>query len=232
MGYVARARERGVRFCEGVSTTGVDTEDGHVVGVDTDSGRISTQVVVNAAGPAAARIGRMVGADLQVLPRRRHIFVTEDFPEIAGPVPLTQDRSTGFYFRKELERVLMSPGDVEDVHSDGEVPVDWSKLEETVDKAINRVPALAHARVTTGWAGLRPLTPDEHAIMGKLTDISGFYVAVGFCGHGFQHSPPAGKHLAELIVDGRSSVDLSLFDPTRFDSPGRVVFAEQGPQPD
>ena len=52
--------------------------------------------------------------------------------------------------------------------------------------------------------------------MGEIPGLSGFLVAVGFCGHGFQHSPPAGKHLAELILDGRSSVDLGLFDPMRF----------------
>jgi sarcosine oxidase subunit beta len=231
-GYVARARERGVRFCEGVTTTDIVIEHGRAVGVETTDGTIATRLVVNAAGPAAARVGRMVGADLKVLPRRRHIFVSEDFPEMPGPVPLTQDRSSGFYFRKELERVLMSPGDVEDVHSDGEVPVDWSKLEETVDKAVRRVPALAQARVSSGWAGLRPLTPDEHAIMGELPTVPGLFVAVGFCGHGFQHSPPAGKHLAELIVDGRSSVDLTLFDPMRFDTPGAATLSEAGPQPD
>jgi sarcosine oxidase subunit beta len=221
-----------VRFQEGVNTTGVRVDGGRVNAVQTDAGQIATPVVVNAAGPAAARVGRMVGVDLKVLPRRRHIFVTEDFPEVAGPVPLTQDRSTGFYFRKELERVLMSPGDVEDVGSDTEVPVDWSKLEETVDKAINRVPILAQARVTNGWAGLRPLTPDEHAIIGELPNVRGYFAAVGFCGHGFQHSPPAGKHLAELIVEGRSSVDLSLFDPMRFDAPGAVSVTQEGPQPD
>jgi sarcosine oxidase subunit beta len=131
-----------------------------------------------------------------------------------------------------MDRVLMSPGDAEDVHSDTEVPVDWTRLEETVDKAVKRVPALARATVTNGWAGLRPLTPDEHAIMGEMPGVGGFYVAVGFCGHGFQHSPPAGKHLAELIVDGRSSVDLSVFDPTRFDVPNGVRLSDGGPQPD
>jgi sarcosine oxidase subunit beta len=216
MGYVARARAAGVQFCEGVTITGFQVRNGRVVSVETSAGSIATPIVVNAAGPAAARIGRMLGVELPVLPRRRHIFVTDDFPEIAGPVPLTQDRSSGFYFRKELQRVLMSPGDVEDIGSDGEVPVDWGRLEETVDKAVRRVPVLANATISGGWAGLRPLTPDEHAILGSVPGVEGAYLAVGFCGHGFQHSPPAGKHLTELILDGRSSIDLSVFDPRRF----------------
>jgi sarcosine oxidase, subunit beta len=220
MGYVARARELGVRFCENTRVTAVQLNDDRVAAVETTRGTIATPIVVNAAGPAAARVGRMAGIQLQVLPRRRHIFVTEDFPDVPGPVPLTSDSQTGFYFRKELGRVLMSPGDAEDIHADTVAPVDWSRLEETVEKAVERVPLLAQARVSNAWAGLRPLTPDEHAIMGAITHVGGYYVAVGFCGHGFQHSPPAGKHMAELIIDGRSSVDLSLFDPLRFGSHG------------
>ena len=232
MGYVARAREGGVRFCEDTTVTGIRRDGDRVSGVETDRGTIATPLVVNAAGPAAARIGRLVGLDLPVHPRRRHIFVTEDFPEIPGPVPLTTDRGSGFYFRKEMEKVLMSPGDVEDIHSDAEVPVDWSRLEETVDKAVKRVPVLAQARIANAWAGLRPLTPDEHAIIGAIPEVPGYYVAVGFCGHGFQHSPAAGKHLSELILDGRSSVDLSMFDPGRFKGTSQLGEGTKDPEPD
>jgi sarcosine oxidase subunit beta len=231
MGYAARAREWGVRFCEETMATGIRRQGDRVVGVETDQGLIASPLVVNAAGPAAAHIGRMVGLDLPVLPRRRHIFVTDEFPEIAGPTPLTSDRESGFYFRKELGRVIMSPGDVEDIGSDFDVPVEWARLEETVEKAIRRVPSLERATITNAWAGLRPLTPDEHAIIGQIPSVPGFHVAVGFCGHGFQHSPPAGKHLAELILDGRSSVDLSLFDPLRFEG-GRGAATEHGHQAD
>ncbi len=221
MGYAARARDRAVRFCENTLVTGVQLAGDRVVGVETNQGTIATEIMVNAAGPAAAAVGRMTGLDLKVMPRRRHIFVTDAFPRIEGPIPLTQDRKTGFYFRKEGESVLMSPGDVEDVHSDFAVAVDWSRLEETVEKAVQRVPILEDAGISNAWAGLRPLTPDEHAIMGAAPGVGGMFVAVGFCGHGFQHSPPAGKHMAELILDGSSSVDLSLFDPSRFDGDER-----------
>jgi len=216
MGLVARARERGVRFVEGVEVTGITVEGGRVAGVETTAGAISTRVVVNAAGPAAAHVGRMVGVELPVMPRRRHIFVTDEFPDLPGPIPLTTDRASGLYFRKELGRVLISPGDVEDIGSDRAVPVDWRKLEDAVEKIAKRIPLLEQARVSNAWAGLRPLTPDEHALIGELPTARGCYVAAGFCGHGFQHAPPAGNHLAELILDGRSSIDLRLFEPMRF----------------
>ena len=178
--------------------------------------KFTASSVVNAAGPAAARIGRLAGLDLPVHPRRRHIFFTEPFPEIPGPMPLTTDRGSGFYCRKELDAVLFSPGDVEDVGDDLNVAVDGSMVEEAVQKAVHRLPIIERARIAGGWAGLRPLTPDDHAIIGWAPGVEGCFLAVGFGGHGFQHSPATGRVVAEWLVGGRPSMDLALFDPARF----------------
>ncbi|HET9489005.1 MAG TPA: FAD-binding oxidoreductase [Methylomirabilota bacterium] len=218
-GFARRARELGARILEGVEVTAVEVERGRVAAVRTDTDRLSTPLVINAAGPAAARVARLAGVAVPVRPRRRHIFFTEPFAAIPGPVPLTTDRATGFYFRKELEQLLLSPGDVEDVGEDRTAAVDWARVEETVVKAVHRLPIIEKARIAGGWAGLRPLTPDEHAIIGWAPGVEGYFLAVGFGGHGFQHSPATGLHVAEWIVDGRPSLDLSLFDPARFGSP-------------
>jgi len=220
VGFARRARELGARILEGVEVTGIGVDGDRVRDVVTARGTIATPCVVNAAGPAAARVGRLVGLDLPVLPRRRHIFFTEPFPEIPGPVPLTHDRASGLYFRKEMEQVLLSPGDVEDIGEDLDVSVDRTKIDETVEKAIHRLPLIEKARIAGGWAGLRPLTPDDHAIIGWAPGVEGFFLAVGFGGHGFQHSPATGRYVAEWLVDGKASLDLSLFDPGRFDRPG------------
>ena len=217
--FARRARELGARIAEGVEVTALARAGGRVTAVETSRGAIATPLAINAAGPAAARVGRLAGLELPVLPRRRHIFFTEPFPEIPGPVPLTGDVSSGFYFRKELEQVLLSPGDVEDIGEDSRVPMDWGKVEETVQKAVHRLPIIERARIAGGWAGLRPLTPDDHAIIGWAPGVEGFFLAVGFGGHGFQHAPATGRYVAEWLTDGRPSLDLSLFAPERF-TPG------------
>jgi sarcosine oxidase subunit beta len=211
--YARRARELGARIVEGVTVTALDPGRGRV---STSDGEIEARVIVNAAGPRAARLARMAGVDVAVHPRRRHIFFTEPFPDIPGPTPLTTDRGSGMYFRKEMEQLLLSPGDVEDVGDDMNVPMDRARQEEAVEKAIHRLPILERARIAGGWAGLRPLTPDDHAIIGWAPGVEGFFLAVGFCGHGFQHSPATGRLVAEWLLDGRPSMDLSVFDPSRF----------------
>jgi sarcosine oxidase subunit beta len=227
-GFARRARALGARIVEGVEVTAIERAGGRVTAVKTASGPVATPVVVNAAGPAAARVARLAGVTVPVHPRRRHIFYTEPFPELPGPVPLTTDRRSGFYFRKELDALLLSPGDVTDVGDDRTAPVDWSMVEDVVQKAIHRLPALERARIAGGWAGLRPLTPDDHAIIGPAPGVEGFFLAVGFCGHGFQHAPATGRLVAEWLLDGRPSMDLSLFDPGRFTA-GRAAPHDAGP---
>ena len=227
-GFARRARELGARIVEGVDVTAIDVERGRVRGVRTSQGAVAAPIVINAAGPVAARVGRLAGVDVAVHPRRRHIFFTEPFPEIPGPVPLTTDRASGFYFRKEMEQLLLSPGDVEDIGEDFTVPVDRARIDETVEKALHRIPIVEKARIAGGWAGLRPLTPDDHAIIGWAPGVEGFFLAVGFGGHGFQHSPATGRYVSEWLLDGKPSLDLSLFDPGRF-AAGRAAPHDRGP---
>jgi sarcosine oxidase subunit beta len=215
--YAAQARARGVRILEGTPVTGIQTRGDRVASVKTPAGSIATRLVVNAAGPWAPLVGRMAGLDLPVDPRRRHIFVTDAFDGIRHPLPLVTDCGSGFYCRSEQGAVLMSPGDIGGV-TEYEAHVDWSVLETAVEKAVRRIPALERARVRHAWAGLRPLTPDGRAILDWAPGLDGLFLAVGFCGHGFQHSPAVGETVAELLLDGRCGVDLSDLRLDRFRS--------------
>ena len=213
--YATRARAGGVRILEGTPVTGLRLERGRVAAVETPAGTIATRLVVNAAGPWAPLVGRMVGLDLPVDPRRRHIFVTDAFDGVRHPLPLVTDTGSGFYCRSEQGAILMSPGDI-GASTAYEAEVDWSVLEGAVEKAVRRIPALEGARVRHAWAGLRPLTPDGRAILDWAPGVEGLFLAVGFCGHGFQHSFAAGETVAEWLLDGRPRVDCSELRLGRF----------------
>jgi glycine/D-amino acid oxidase-like deaminating enzyme len=215
--YAAQARARGVRIVEGTPVTGIVVERGRVAGVLTPAGTIATRLVVNAAGPWAPLVGRMAGLELPVDPRRRHIFVTDAFDGIRHPMPLVTDTGSGFYCRSEQGAILMSPGDI-GATTEYEAQVDWAMLEVAVEKAMRRIPALEGAQVRHAWAGLRPLTPDGRAILDWAPGMEGLYLAVGFCGHGFQHSPGVGETVAEVLLDGRSTLDIHDLRLGRFPS--------------
>ena len=83
---------------------------------------------------------------------------------------------------------------------------------------MHRAPALADAEIKGGWAGLRPMTPDDNPILGEAPHLPGFFNDCGWDGHGVMHAPAGGLLMAELIVDGEAtSADVSPFRVERFD---------------
>ena len=214
-GYVARARDKGVRFCEGEAVTAIDREGGRVTGVRTARGRIATETVVDAAGPWAAQVAALAGVHLPITPLRRQIFVTEPVPGLEHDFPLTVEMATSFYCHRESGGVLMGMADPAD-KAGFDDSVNWGFLPTLVERALDRLPPMEKANVKTGWAGFYEDTPDKHPILGRVEGAPGFLSAAGFSGHGLMHAPATGEALAELIVDGRTTLDLSALSHDRF----------------
>lgn len=78
------------------------------------------------------------------------------------------------------------------------------------------MPAAADARIARTWAGYIDLTPDMLPTLDRLEHPAGLVLATGFSGHGFGLGPAAGKAAAELVLDGRASMDLDAFRYRRF----------------
>ncbi len=215
-GFASGAKRAGVRIYEGTEVIRISTAGGRILGVETTAGEISTPVVVNAGGPYAALIGRMAGIKIPVKPLRRQIFVTAPFHLADHPVPLTIDFHRGWYFRQEGDGVLLSgPLDVEPSFN---LNTEYEAMAEASTNAMYRVPILEKARIARGWAGLYEISPDHHAILGRVPEVEGFVLANGFSGHGFQHSPAVGRVISELIADGKAAtIDISSLSIERFE---------------
>jgi sarcosine oxidase subunit beta len=95
-----------------------------------------------------------------------------------------------------------------------ETTVDESVFDDRLARLAHRYPAAADAGIADAWAGLYDMTPDAHPIVGRIGD--GLYAACGFSGHGFMQSPAVGRALAEEIVLGHSSFDLTPYRLERF----------------
>jgi sarcosine oxidase subunit beta len=213
-GYVARAREKGVQFREEQPVIGITRDGDRVTAVRTASGEITSGTVVNAAGAWGAQVGAFAGVDLPIRPLRRQIFVTDPVPGLDRDFPLTVEFASSLYFHRESGGVLMGMADPTDGPGfDG--TVNWDFLPTLVERALYRLPALERANVKTGWAGFYEDTPDKHPIIGAV-GVDGFLCAAGFSGHGIMHAPATGEAIAELIVDGRTTLDLSALAYDRF----------------
>jgi len=223
-GFTARAVEWGARIEKGVEVTAILRDEAGVVGVETTRGRVQTRTIVNAAGAWAAQVARMAGVPLPVEPLRRMLVPTEPFPLIAHQAPMTIDMATGFHFRPEGLGLLLAWNDPEEKPG-FKTAFDSAFVEKILMCAVQRVPCFEDLQVNParGWAGLYEMTPDHHAILGPVPQVPGLFLANGFSGHGVMHSPATGKILADLILDGRSSLaDTHALGIERF-AEGRLI---------
>lgn len=214
-GYELRAREMGVRILTETTVTRVLTEGDRVVGVETNRGTFYGRAVLNGAGAWAGELGRMAGVEVPVRPFRRQIYITDPFPALPDDMPFTIDFVTSAYCRKEGNRILMGMSDPDEPESFNSHTNDTFliKLIETITR---RVPVLAEAGIFRGWGGLYEVSPDHNAILGEHPDLQGFFLAVGFSGHGFQQTPAVGRVMAELIAGQKPFIDISPLGLERF----------------
>jgi sarcosine oxidase subunit beta len=221
MGFARTAQSLGVTIERDVEVTGITVSGGRVAAVQTSRGNIETRTVVNAAGPYARSIGRMAGASVPVDPIRRHIFIAAQAagqPAFAG-VPASHimviDFETTFYFHREGAGLLFGMGERHEQPT-FDTTVQWDFLPQVIDVAVTRLPALAEASISHAWAGLYEMSPDGNPILGPADGIDGLFLINGFSGHGFQHSPAAGRILADVIAGRDSQFDLTPFAAGRF----------------
>ncbi|MGA2236258.1 MAG: FAD-dependent oxidoreductase [Terriglobales bacterium] len=208
-GYLARARELGVRLKRSTPVIGIQTgmqkATPRVVAVKTPHEVFSCETVVNAAGPWAGQVGALAGLDIPVLPYRRCVYMTEPFALVPNDIPLTIDVASDFYMRKESQKVLFGLSNENEPPGEN-LAVDWEWLEVVMEAGISRFPMLALAGLATKncWAGLYEVTPDHNPILGIHPDLPTYVDANGFSGHGVSHSPATGMLIAEEILDGRA----------------------------
>jgi sarcosine oxidase subunit beta len=206
-GFTAVAIENGARILRGTEVSSIERE-GPGFSIRTSKGNFTAPIVVNAAGPWAAEIAKMVDVELPVKPLRRMLIPTEPFADFPHSSPMIIDMSNGFHFRPEALGFLLAWNDPEENTFGYNTDFDAGFIEKVLTRAADRVPCFENLAVNPKrcWAGLYEMTPDHHAILGPVPEAPGFFLANGFSGHGVMHAPATGKILSDLILHGRTEI--------------------------
>ncbi len=220
MGFAKTAQSLGVTIERDVEVTGITMTAGRVAAVETTRGTIETRIVVNAAGPYARPVGTLAGADVPVEPIRRHIFIAapgtgQATMQVPSSHIMVIDFETTCYFHREGAGLLFGMGERHETPT-FDTTVQWDFLPQVIDVAVTRLPALAEASISHAWAGLYEMSPDGNPIVGPADGVDGLFLINGFSGHGFQHSPAAGRILADVIAGRDPHFDLTPFAAGRF----------------
>jgi sarcosine oxidase, subunit beta len=180
----------------------------------TDALELDADVLVLACGARSPRVARALGIELPVRPLVRQLTDVGPVAAVPPDLPMTIEGENGFHFRRVApDRIRIAMGEASPRWGDRE-EVDDGLVEDWRARLSFRFPPAAGAPVVRSWAGLYDMTPDAHPIIGTVAD--GVYVACGFSGHGFMQAPAVGAAVADELLDGGSSFDLSPYRLDRF----------------
>ena len=234
-GAQARAASgRGVRFLAHHTVTGIEQRGGRVNAVVTDHGVFRADVVVSCAGFWGPLIGRMVGAELPLVPLAHQYVRTTPVPALAGlggmaaELPILRHQDQDLYFRRHGDRIGIGsyahrplPVDLDQPLGGGgspDMPSALAFTEEDFEAAWQEsgrlLPALGAAKVEEGFNGVFSFTSDGFPLLGEDPALPGFWLAEAVW---VTHSAGAAAAVAELMVDGRSRFDLHECEIGRFD---------------
>lgn len=218
MAFGAAARRRGVRIRQGVEVAEVLRTGDTVTGVRTTAGdAIAAGTVILAAGPWVPALAAPLGLDIPVRAQRAQL-VLADQGEPLPEVPVLSDLVSLQYLCREPNGEILA-GNSDHAATEYLDPDDYpnraddSTVEKVVGKLDHRLPGMPDPRITSTYAGAYDVTPDYNPIIGPAP-LPGLFLATGFSGHGFKISPAVGRLVAELLLDGTTT--LPNVDPADF----------------
>lgn len=209
--YYRESKKRGVQITFGVTVTSIEKkETTKDFIVRTDRGKISSKILVNAAGAWSGHIAGMVHEKIPVAPRRRQIFVSAPFNDI-GLTPLIIQNSDPFYFRKEGRGFILSIAEIDEIPLSlyDEPPLRWDAADILAERATKRVPIFEKLTLSRAWAGMRTITPDSLPIISQSLIHENLYHACGMSGHGMCFSPATGTLITSLIISDQKQNTLT-----------------------
>ena len=183
-----------------------------------DARDLERDVLVIAAGPESKELW----PELPIRPLCRQLATIGSFDDLPDDLPMILEAETGFHFRRRGDVLRLAMSEPNPRWTD-RPEVDESLIPDWRARLAHRYPPAVGAGYRGADAGLYDMTPDAHPIIGWVGD--GVYAACGFSGHGFMQSPAVGKAVAEELVDGESSFDLTPYRLERFAN--GAVFPEE-----
>ena len=212
------ARMRGAEIIQGVKVTDIITENGSAVGVETDSGTIRADFVVNCGGMWAREIGEMAGVAVPLHACEHFYIVTEGIDGLQSNLPVLRVPDECAYYKEDAGKIMLGafepvskPWGMDGIPEDFEfdsLPEDFDHFEPILEKAVDRLPILGTAGIQTFFNGPESFTPDDRYILGEAPEVNNFFVAAGFNSVGIQSAGGAGMVLAEWMDKGNAPMDL------------------------
>lgn len=207
-------------------------EKGKVTAVETTNGTFVTGRVVNCCGVWAPELGKMVGIDIPIVPRKGVILVS------GASIPICKQKVHEFGYMiskfgleckrpEELEKygvsftiepsagnnvLIGSSRNFAGYGTDAEIEV----INTIAKRACRFFPILKQMNCVRSYAGVRPFMEEHLPLITQVDEVPGYYIAAGHEGDGISMSPVTGQLIAEMISGEETCRDVTPFSFNRY----------------
>lgn len=203
------AMRQGAKFVSG-DVARIDLRDGRCDSITVNGTDLPVRKLVIAAGIGSRPLTEQLGMRVP-LEAERGYHVTIKNPGIRpGRQLIVKDWGIGI---GPIDNDLRVAGTVE--FSGVKAAPDWRRADKLLLRAKELFPT-ANFDEYTRWKGDRPSISDGLALLGRPQKFQNLYFAFGNGQHGMSGGPMMGKVLAEIVTGQKPSIDISPFNPDRF----------------
>ncbi|OGC42118.1 hypothetical protein A2Y85_03970 [candidate division WOR-3 bacterium RBG_13_43_14] len=192
-----------------VQSIGIKNE--RVDSISTSTGeKYYAPVVINAAGPFCGSIARLLNIDIPIYPERHEAIITEPIERFFDMM-IVDYRDDGCYFNQKYHKGSIIGCYTPKPNVPGiDLGTSFEFAKEMGRRMARLIPKLEKVKIMRQWSGSYEMTPDGNPILDQ-TQIRGFWIVGGMCGHGFMLGPEIGWLAAEYILNGKPPYDINEF---------------------
>jgi len=202
-----------IQKCE---VTGVRTEGGKVVGVDTTKGAIDCDKLGLVVAGHSGVLAEMSGFRLPIESLALQALVSEPIKPCMDVVVMA---NTVHGYMSQSDKGEMVIGGGTDGFNNYTQRGSFHHIEETVRALNETFPIISRLKMLRQWGGIVDMTGDRSPILSK-TPVEGVFINCGWGTGGFKAIPGSGWGFAELMAKGHSPLteefSLDRFREGRF----------------
>jgi glycine cleavage system aminomethyltransferase T len=173
----------------------------------------------------ARELGQQHGVGVPLHACEHYYLVTESIDELPRDLPVLRSYCDGTYFKEDAGKLLFgfahhhakpwATAGIPESFAFESLPFIEDDVMDVIEMAMKRVPLLEKVGIRTFFNGPESYSYDGQFTLGTAPDLSNYFMLAGLNSTGIQTGPGAGRALAEWIVNGYPTLDLSGMDPAR-----------------
>lgn len=203
---------QGVRFHYGTTIERLRHEGGRVTGADSSSGPLLADATVVALGNQAPALLAPLGVKLPVYPLKGFSITAPILDSARAPTLSIMDEHNKVMISRLGSR-LRAAGMAELVGHD--LTLNPARKATLIRAVRSLFPDGIDYSQATFWAGLRPMTPDGPAILGRC-GWEGLYLNSGHGSNGWTQACGTSRVVADLVCGRQPAIDLDGLTLERF----------------